>query len=59
MVRPRKLWALFMACDDSRWLGDICRALGGQEVELDAKQRRVLRTLAKPKGDRRRAKGVL
>lgn len=42
MVNPASLWSLFKNCRDSKWLGDICRALGRQEVELDYGQRMVL-----------------
>ena len=45
MVKPQELWALFKTCDDSRWLGDICRALGGQAVALDAGQMHTLKAL--------------
>ncbi len=45
MVKPQSLWALFKKCDDSKWLGDICRALGGQEIALSLEQRRMLDVL--------------
>lgn len=41
MVKPSYLWALCKTCSDSRWLGDICRSLGGQEVPLDFGQRQA------------------
>ena len=41
MVKPAYLWALCKTCRDSKWIGDICRRLGGQEVELDFGQRQV------------------
>lgn len=41
MVKPSYLWALCKTCSDSKWLGDICRCLGGQEVPLDFGQRQA------------------
>ena len=41
MIKPTYLWALCKKCSDSRWIGDICRYLGGQEIELDFGQRQV------------------
>ena len=54
MISPRELLALFQTCDDSRWIGDVCRALGGQAVALDATQRRALRKLARATATRKR-----
>ncbi len=45
MVKPQSLWALFKTCENSQWLGDICRALGGQNVALDNGQRYMLQSL--------------
>ena len=45
MVKPQILWALFKSCEDSQWLGDVCRALGGQNVTLDKGQRFMLQSL--------------
>lgn len=45
MVKPQSLWALFKTCENSQWLGDICRALGGQAVALDNGQRYMLQSL--------------
>jgi len=45
MVKPQSLWALFKSCEDSQWLGDVCRALGGQNVALDKGQRFMLQSL--------------
>lgn len=42
MIKPDTLANLFATCDNSSWVGDICRALGGQKVELDYGQRQVL-----------------
>lgn len=42
MIKPDSLEALFATCPDSKWVGDICRALGGQEVELDMGQQMML-----------------
>ena len=36
MVKPDSLWLFFKHCKDSRFVGDVCRTLGGQEVQLDA-----------------------
>ena len=41
MIKPTYLWALCKTCTDSAWIGDICRNLGGQDVELDFGQRQV------------------
>ena len=32
-------------CDDSKWIGDICRALGGQLVDLDYGQRQMVNSI--------------
>ena len=45
MVKPQSLWALFKSCEDSQWLGDVCRALGGQNVALDKGQLYMLQSL--------------
>lgn len=45
MVKPQLLWALFKSCEDSQWLGDVCRALGGQNVALDKGQLFMLQSL--------------
>jgi hypothetical protein len=42
MIQPASLWSLFKTCPNSRWVGDICRKLGGQEVELDFGQQQML-----------------
>lgn len=35
LVRPLPLRRLFETCDDSKTIGDICRFIGGQQVEMD------------------------
>lgn len=45
MIKPESLWCLLQDCADSKWLGDICRALGGQEVELDFGQQQALKII--------------
>lgn len=45
MVKPTALWAHFKTCPDSKWLGDICRRLGGQEVALDFGQQQVYNSI--------------
>ncbi|MCQ2299941.1 MAG: hypothetical protein MJZ81_07460 [Bacteroidales bacterium] len=45
MIKPATLWGLMKSCDDSKWLGDICRALGGQDVELDFGQRQMVNSI--------------
>ena len=42
MIKPESLWSLCKSCPDSKWIGDIMRALGGQEVTLDFGQRQML-----------------
>lgn len=43
MIKPASLWSLFKSCEDSRWLGDLCRTLGGQKgIDLDFGQHQVL-----------------
>lgn len=39
MIKPKELEELFSSCEDSKHIGDICRAIGGQNVKLDAAQR--------------------
>ena len=42
MIKPTYLWALCKTCKDSKWIGDICRHLGGQDdVSLDFGQKQV------------------
>lgn len=41
MIKPTYLWALCKTCEDSKWIGDICRFLGGQDVTLDFGQKQV------------------
>jgi hypothetical protein len=41
MIKPTYLWALCKTCKDSKWIGDICRFLGGQDVKLDFGQGQV------------------
>ncbi|HBO99113.1 MAG TPA: hypothetical protein DD637_04680 [Verrucomicrobia bacterium] len=45
MIKPESLWGLFKNCTDSKWLGDICRALGGQDVDLDFGQTQMLQSI--------------
>lgn len=45
MIKPETLWGLFKNCPDSQWLGDICRALGRQEVDLTFDQAQVVRLI--------------
>ena len=42
MIKPESLWSLCKSCPDSKWIGDIMRALGGQEVTLDFGQKQML-----------------
>ena len=42
MIKPESLWTLCKSCPDSKWVGDILRALGGQTVELDFGQAQML-----------------
>jgi len=46
MRKTRQLFALFAKCSDSKWLGDVCRALGGQSVKLDLGQRCMVKSIA-------------
>lgn len=41
-IKPESLAVLAATCDNSEWLGDIVRALGGQEADLDYGQRQAL-----------------
>ena len=41
MIKPESLWSLCKSCPDSKWIGDIMRALGGQEVVLDFGQKQM------------------
>lgn len=41
-IRPVSLAQLCVTCDNSKWLGDVMRALGGQDVKLDCGQRATL-----------------
>lgn len=41
MVKPASLWSLFKTCSDPTWLGQVCRALGGQDVSLDFGQQQM------------------
>lgn len=45
MIKPALLWSLFKTCDDSKWLGDICRALGRQKLELDFGQKQMMASI--------------
>lgn len=45
MIQPSSLWSLFKNCNDSEWIGKVCRALGGQEVDLDFGQKMMLSQL--------------
>ena len=45
MIKPETLWGLFKNCPDSKWLGDICRALGRQDVGLTFDQAQVVRLI--------------
>jgi hypothetical protein len=45
MIKPETLWGLFKNCPDSQWLGDICRALGRQDVGLTFDQAQVVRLI--------------
>ncbi len=44
-IKPDAIWRLFEKCGDSKWLGDICRKIGGQDVELDFGQKQVFEIL--------------
>ena len=50
MIKPATLWGLFKSCKDSEWLGDICRALGRQDVELDYGQEQMVNTIMQDSG---------
>ena len=50
MIKPESLWGLFKTCENSKWLGDICRALGRQDVELDYGQQMMLKTIQQDSG---------
>ena len=50
MIKPATLWSQFKTCDDSEWLGTLCRALGGQEVTLDYGQRQMLAAIQMDSG---------
>lgn len=50
MIKPATLWALFKSCDNSQWLGDLCRALGKQKVDLDYSQRQLLNVITTDSG---------
>lgn len=41
MIKPDSLNTLISQCTDSKWLGDVLRALGGQQVELDFGQKQA------------------
>jgi len=41
VVKPSYLWALCKTRADSKWIGDICRKLGGQDVTLDFGQQQA------------------
>ncbi len=41
-IRPVSLAQLCVTCENSKWLGDVMRALGGQDVKLDCGQRATL-----------------
>jgi len=46
MIKPQQLWALFKTCPDDKWLGAVCRALGGQDVpNLDFGQKQMVQTI--------------
>lgn len=47
MIEPKPLFDYFKSCADSRRVGDVCRALGGQCVRLDAEQSRVVMLVKK------------
>lgn len=50
MIRNAMLLSLFASCDDSTWLGQVCRALGGQDVSLDEGQKQVVRFIMQDGG---------
>ena len=50
MIKPSTLWAQFKTCGDSKWIGDVCRALGGQDVDLDFGQRQMLNAIIADSG---------
>lgn len=50
MIKPATLWSQFKTCDDSEWLGTLCRALGGQDVKLDYGQRQMLAAIQMDSG---------
>ena len=45
MIMPIALRELGATCDDSKWLGDVFRALCGQDVKLDFGQKQTLASL--------------
>ena len=50
MIKPATLWALCKTCTDSKWIGDVCRALGGQAVELDFGQQQAFNAIQTDSG---------
>lgn len=58
MIKPETLMAMFSTCDDDAWVGRVCRALGGQNVELDAGQKAMVATICEleKRRDERRAR---
>lgn len=42
MIKPDVLWGQFKTCKDDAWIGRVCRALGGQDVELDFGQQSMV-----------------
>ena len=46
MIKPESLWTLCKECPDSKWIGDILRKLGGQEVELDFGQQQMFKAIS-------------
>ena len=49
-VAKRRLFGVFgrssIDCPDSKWVGDILRKLGGQEVELDLGQQQMFKAIS-------------
>ena len=50
MIKPATLWALCKTCTNSKWIGDVCRALGGQAVELDFGQQQAFNAIQTDSG---------
>ena len=50
MIKPATLWGLMKSCDNDQWIGRICRALGGQDVDLDYGQQQMVNSIKMDSG---------